>query len=201
MPLSQLQVGEQNNPDGSPAFTWRGGRQGDGFVSELHGRYYEQTFRQNMFGIAGALTTTTAGGVATFTGLIVGNPAGSGYNLAMNKCSVIQGAALTADTEIGFMYGLNTTTASLATIFNRRAGGRASIAVANAGQTITAMTAFLALWGSGSGAITVPGIMPPNVHDFEGSLIIPPGYAIASYTSRISTTALLFSMQWEEVPI
>ncbi len=195
-----LTAGEQSQSDNSP-FNGRGGKTGEQIVSQLHGRYYESTYRGRMFGITGGLTTTTAGGAATFTGLIVGNPAGSGYNLVINKCFVSQGAALTAETEIGVMYGPNTTTVSLTTIANRKAGGAASIAVANAGQTITAMTNFIVFAGSGSGAITVPGIMPPNGVDFEGSLIIPPGYAIASYTSRVTTTALMFSLAWEEVPI
>lgn len=185
--------------DGVPT-TARGGGTGEQIVSELHGRYYEQSLRGGMYGITGALTTTTAGGLATFTGLIVGNPVGSGVNLAVNKCFVSQGAALTAETEIGIMYGLNTTTASL-TIFNRNPVGPPSKCNANAGQTITAMTAFIVWAGSGSGAITVPGIIPVNGVDFEGSLIIPPGYAFASYTSRVTTTALMFSFAWEEVPI
>jgi len=198
--ITQVQTGIQNNGDGQ-IIQARGGKQGDLLVSELHGRYYETTYRGNMFGITGALTTTTAAGAATFTGLIVGNPAGSGYNLAVGKVSVLQGAALTAETDIGIMYGANTTTVSLATIFNRIAGGRASVAVANAGQTITAMTSFIVFAGSGSGAITVPGLMPIVGLDFEGSLIIPPGYAFASYTSRVTTTALMFCFHWEEVPI
>jgi hypothetical protein len=195
-----LTSGEQSQSDSSP-FNARGGKTGEQIVSELHGRYYETTYRGRMFGITGGLTTTTAAGAATFTGLIVGNPAGSGYNLAINKVTVLQGAALTAETDIGIMYGINTTTPSLATIFNRKAGGGASVAVANAGQTITAMTAFIVFAGSGSGAITVPGLMPVVGVDFEGSLVIPPGYAVASYTSRVSTTALMFSFAWEEIPI
>lgn len=200
MTIARVVAGVQNQSDGV-AFTARGGKQGDQIVSELHGRYYEQAYRGNLYGITGGLTTTTAGGAATFTGLIVGNPVGSGVNMAVNKCFVSQGAALTAETEIGVMYGANTTTASLATIFNRNPLGPASKCVANAGQTITAMTAFIVWAGSGSGAITVPGIIPVNGVDFEGSLIIPPGYALASYTSRVTTTALMFSFQWEEVPI
>jgi len=43
--------------------------------------------------------------------------------------------------------------------------------------------------------------MPIVGLDFEGSLIIPPGYAFASYTSRATTTALMFCFHWEEVPI
>lgn len=198
--FNEVLTGQQNVSD-NVVTKARGGKQGDQIVSELHGRYYEQTYRGNMFGITGGLTTTTAGGVATYTGLIVGNPVGSSVNLAVNKCFVSQGAALTAETEIGIMYGANTTTTSLTTIFNRNPLGPASKAVANAGQTITAMTAFIVFAGSGSGAITVPGIIPVAGVDFEGSLIIPPGYAFASYTSRVTTTALMFTFNWEEVPI
>lgn len=199
--LNQGVVGVQNLGDTATPVTQQFGQQADAIVSELHGRYYSQTVRGNMFGITGALTTTTAAGAATFTGLIVGNPVGSGVNLAINKCFVSQGAALTAETEIGIMYGANTTTASLATIFNRNPLGPASKAVANAGQTITAMTAFIVWAGSGSGAITVPGIIPVNGVDFEGSLVIPPGYAIASYTSRVTTAALMFTFTWEEIKV
>jgi hypothetical protein len=198
--FNEVLVGTQNISDGVVTKS-RGGKQGDQIVSGLHGTKYEQTYRGNMYGITGGLTTTTAGGVATFTGLIVGNPVGSGVNVAVHKCQTVQGAALTAETEIGIMYGVNTTTASLATIFNRNPLGPASKCVANAGQTITAMTAFIVFGGSGSGAITVPLLIPALGYDFEGGLIIPPGYAFASYTSRVSTTALMFCFNWEEVPI
>lgn len=198
--FNEVLTGVQNNADGVVAKA-RGGKQGEQLVSELHGRYYEQTYRGNHYGIAGALTTTTAAGAATFTGLIVGNPVGSGVNLAVGKCFVAQGAALTAATMIGIMYGANTTTDTLTTIRNRNPLGPATKAVANAGQTITAMTAFIVFAGSGSGAITVPLGIPGFGYDFEGSLIIPPGYAFASYTSLASTTALLFTFNWEEVPI
>lgn len=198
--FNEVLTGVQNTSDGVVTKA-RGGKQGDQIVSELHGRYYEQTYRGNMYGITGGLTTTTAGGLATFTGLIVGNPVGSGVNLSVNKCFAVQGAALTAETEIGIMYGANTTTDTLTTIRNRNPLGPASKAVANAGQTITAMTAFIVFGGSGSGAITVPLLIPAVGYDFEGSLIIPPGYAFASYTSRVTTTALMFAFNWEEVPI
>lgn len=202
MSLQQGIVGVQNNSDSTVPVTAQLGQQGDTLVSELHGRYYTQTVRQRVFGITGGLTTTTAAGAATFTGLLVGNPAGSGVNLAVNKVTVLQGAALTAETDIGIMYGPSTATitSSLTTIFNRYAGGTASACVATAGQTITVPTAFIVFAGSGSGAITVPGLMPVVGVDLEGSLVIPPGYFFASYTSRVSTTALMFSFAWEEIP-
>jgi hypothetical protein len=204
MPNSQGVVGVQNNPDSSNPITVRLGKQGDQIASELHGRYYEQTYRQNVFSVQGAATTTTAGTAATFTGLAVGNPVGSGVNLVINKITITQAAALTASTNIGIMYGpvlAAPITASLTTINNHFAGGAASKAVATAGQTITAPTTWILLSGSGSGAMTVPLLVASVVTDLEGSLIIPPGYFLASYTSAASTTALLFYFQWEEVPI
>lgn len=201
MSLSQGTIGVINGSDGSTPITQRLGQQGDNIVSQLHGRYYETTVRGNSFGITGGLTTTTAGGVATFTGLAIGNPAGSGKNLALQKVFVSQGAALTAETEIGIMYGSGSITASLTTVFNRYGGGAASVTTATAGQTITAATAFYVIAGSGSGAITVPGVIPVAMVDLEGGIVIPPGYYFASYTSRVTTTALMFTFNWEEVPI
>lgn len=203
MPSNQGAVGIQNNPDSPNLLTVRMGKQGEQLISELHGRYYEQTYRGNTYGINGALTTTSAAGNATFTGLLVGNPIGSGVNVAVQKAYVSQGAALTAGTMIGVMYGPSTApiTASLTTIVNRNPLGPISKCVATAGQTITAPTSFIVFGGSGSGAITVPLAMPAVGYDFEGSLLIPPGYFFASYTSLASTTALIFAFQWEEIPV
>ena len=197
-----LTAGVQGNNDGQP-FNARGGRQGDQLSSDLHGRYYEQTYRGNMFGIQGTAVTTTAAGAATFTGLAVGNPAGSGINMEVNIVSITQSAALTAATNIGVMFGPSTTaiTASLTTIANRKVGGAASGCVATAGQTITSPTQWIIIGGSGSGAMTVPLLIPSLLYDFGGGLIIPPGYFLASYTSAASTTALSFYFQWQEVPI
>ena len=195
--ILQGQAGIQSVNDGNIA-TARMGRQGDLVVSELHGRYYETAVRGNLFGITGGLTTTTAAGAATFTGLCVVNPAGSGYNLAVNKVFIAQPVALTAETELGVMYGANVTaTTPLTTIANRMAGGRASVATASAGLTLqNAMTSFIVLSSGGT------AVQPVNhSFDLEGGLIIPPGYTLASYTSRITTTACVFGFQWEEIPI
>jgi hypothetical protein len=200
MPRFVVQPGAQAGSDGTP-FNVGGSKSGGALVSQVGPRYYENTSRGRAFGITGGLTTTTAAGAATFTGLAVGNPATSGKNLALTKCFVSQGAALTAETEIGIMWQAGTITTSLTTVANRLGSGGASVCTATAGQTIVAPTAFYVWAGSGSGAITVPGVIPTSGVDFEGGIVIPPGYFFASYTSRVTTTALVFTFNWEEIPV
>jgi len=197
MAILQGRVGVQNAAEGSDIGA-RMGRQGDLITSDLHGRYYEQTYRGNMYGITGGLTTTTAAGAATFTGLLVVNPASSGVNLVVNKVWIAQPVALTAETELGVMYGVNTVCATkLTTIFNRLTGGKPSAAFASAGESLTAaMTSFIVISSGGTAVQPVA-----HAADLEGGLIIAPGYSFASYTSRVTTTACVFSFQWEEVPV
>ena len=199
--LNKLQVGPIVGADGLPVVA-RSGKAGDTIVSELHGAYYEQTYRGNLFQLAGLATTTTAAGAATFTGTALINPAGSGANLVIGRVAIAQAAALTASTNIGVMYGPTiAVTTNLLTPANRFSGGRASVAYGTSGGTITAITNFIILAGSGSGAMTVPNIIPLVTYDFKGGLIIPPGFLLGSYTSVASTTALLFNFEFEEVPI
>ena len=147
-------------------------------------------------------TTTTAAGNATFTGTALLNPAGSGVNLVIGRVTVVQAAALTASTNIGVMYGPSiAVTTNLIVASNRKAGGATGLGYGTSGGTITAITNFAIFAGSGSGAMTVPGLIPLLTHDFKGGLVIPPGSLVASYTSAASTTALLFNFEYEEVVV
>lgn len=199
--IAQGQSGQITTSDGVAA-TMRMGQNGDQIASDLHGAYYEQTVRGNLYQLQGAATTTSAAGNATFTGTGLINPAGSGYNLVIGRVAIAQAAALTASTNIGVMYGPTIAVATnLLTPANRIAGGKASVAYGTSGGTITALTNFVIFAGSGSGAMTVPGLIPLAIHDFKGGIVIPPGSMVASYTSAASTTALLFNFEYEEVPI
>src|SRR3954465_13721139 len=135
--FNEVLTGVQNNGDGLIVKA-RAGKQGEQIVSELHGRYYEQTYRGNMFSVQtqGTGVTTTAALATTFTGLAVGNPAGSGVNLVLNKFTCAQFAVGAAAT-IGIMGGAGSITASL-TPQNRMIGlGTVAKGLATAGQTIS----------------------------------------------------------------
>jgi hypothetical protein len=131
--------------------------------------------------------------------LAVANPAGSGYNLVINKFTCAQ-FAVGAAAVVGISVGAGAAAGSL-TIRNRKFGGRSSIATASAGATIAAPILMVTAGEVGSLATTGYGLQPGLVLDLEGSLIIQPGFFVASDTSIATTTALIFSFCWEEVPI
>lgn len=200
--ILQGTVGVQTLTDSSLPANLRMGKQGDAIVSELHGRYYEQTYRGNVFSVCtqGTGVTTTAALATTFTGLAIGNPAGSGVNLVLNKFTCAQFAVGAAAT-IGIMGGAGSITASLTPQSRIIGGGAVSKATATAGQTISTPVLIATFGECGSLATTGYGLQAGIAVDLEGSIIVPPGSFIASYTSIVTTSALQFSFAWEEVAI
>src|SRR5947207_3285507 len=89
MPASQVLVqapSATSNASGTLAIQL-GGRQADGIVSELHGKYYTQNVNGNLYfganAAAGAAFSIFSN--TTFVGLILWNPQGSGKNLSIVK--------------------------------------------------------------------------------------------------------------------
>lgn len=106
--LIEGHVGDVKNlPDGSSSNqSVRLGRQGDVVVSELHGRFYEQTYRGNVFAAGlpltgiNAATFTVATTGATATPIIgIYNPITSGVNLSILQAKL--GLILTSLTATG----------------------------------------------------------------------------------------------------
>lgn len=194
------QVGPQgSNQDGYEG-PFRLGKMADQIVSELHGKYYEQAYRGNMFAVANqAAVTTTAALATTWTGLGISNPVGSGVNLVILRFTCSQ-FAVGAAAAVGLMTGSGQTAGSL-TPRNRVVGGVAAKATASAGATI-ATPVLEEVYGSvGSLATTGYGLQNGIQADIAGSLIVPPGFFVASYTTIVTTTALIFGLLWEEVPV
>lgn len=180
----------------------RSGRQSDLIVSELHGRYYEQTFRRNVFVIANqAVVSTTAALATAWTGLLIGNPTTSLVNLVVLKFGCQQ-VAVGAAAAVGIMTGTGVTVTASLTPRNRYVGGASANALSNAGQTLPGTPVLEQVFGSiGSLATTGYGLQNGVLIDLEGSLVIPPGGFVASYTTVATTSALIFSFLWEEVPV
>lgn len=204
MAYTQIIAGQQTNGD-SAAFTARGGKQGEQMVSELHGRYYEQAYRGNMFSASlQAVGTTTVGLATTYTGLVLSNPIGSAVNLVLNKASIMQSVIQSTQVEayaiaIGFNATTNVThTASLATRSNKVGSGLSSIGLADTSATLPTAP-FYHTFMADTGTATADNT--GGVIDFEGSLILLPGaYALWVTPAQASVAGMWFSFQWEEIP-
>lgn len=186
----------------------RQGNMGDLIVSELHGRYYETAYRRALFSAAATAAGTTVAGNATgVTGtVVVSNPINSPVNLVLNKVTAglaAVGAAGFVALSTGYNSGTNVTHTTPLTVKNNYIGaGAAGYGLADAAATLPTAPAYaLMIGGIGTLAATGFGLQPVFSVDLEGSIILPPGgYALVT-TSAIQTSALIASIQWEEVPL
>ena len=199
MAIQQALVGVQQIGDGN-FVNARAGKGGEMLASELQAQFYEQTYRGNVFSVANQAAVTTSTSLnTTFTGLSVANPTGSGVNLVMLRFACAE-FAVGAAAVVSLCAGAGAAAGSL-TIRNRLYGGAASKAVASAGATIAAPILLQPCGQTGSVATTGYGLSQGIVCDLGGSLIIPPGYFVASDTSIATTSSLIFGFVWMEVPI
>lgn len=201
--VQQVAIGQLTNDGFSSGSIQnaRGGKFGDAIVSQLHGRYFEQAINGNMFAVANqAAVTTTAALNTTFTGLAISNPTGSGVNAVLLGFTCTQFAAGAA-ASVGIMTGVGAAAGSL--VPRNRIVGRPTGAVTGSDSATLSGTPVLEqTFGSvGSVATTGYGLQPGIVVDLGGSIILPPGTFAASYTTIVTTTALIFSFLWEEVPV
>ena len=222
MPSIQLNVGAQNQADGAQFIVARAGRQGDIIVSELHGRFYEQTYRGNLFsnGHTGlvALTANTITLTATTTPILgLYNPPGSGVNAVINQAVLSAGINNTAAVGPGaFVWATSTGNAGISTgstPFARLLGGAPSKCKGLALVALTGLTNNLVVQEASdipspnvvtSTAIptTVMTPMSTAVQSFDGALIIPPGGVLALLNTVSTTTISVYGrIKWEEVPV
>ena len=195
-----------NSSGGNPNL--RSGNLGELVVQELHGRYYETTFRKMQFSAATQTAVAlTAAFATTYTGLCLSNNPGNTVNLVVNKVGVAEVAAQTALTVIGLMAGYNGSTAVVhsstvtpACNFLNAPVGQGTVDV---GCTLpTAPILRMVLTDLGAAGATAFAAGPGFLWDLEGSFIIPPGGYLAFYsTVATAATSLFLSFNWEELPI
>lgn len=229
MPLAQGTAGPVTVTDGAyPATGLRIGRLGDAIISELHGRFYEQVFRGNVYSIGSGLTALSANTItltATTTPILgVWNPATSTVNLVMLQAAIgVEPNAIGATTGPGpFVWASSTGNGAITTgsaPFNRKtlvAAGSLTKAFPG-GVALTGLTNNLVVFdgadlpiiaGLATGTV-VAGTTDPTqfkgfsgVQNFDGSLFVPPGGVLALLNST-STTSMSVAgrLMWEEVPV
>lgn len=201
------QVGPQTVSDGIQS-RLRLGKTGEQIVQQLHGRYYENTIRGNLY-MAQAIVTapviyTTAAGTG---GPLLWNPPNSGVNAVILAVSY----GITVVTTVAAALGLtgNTgqtaapgTTTAIDGRTNLFLGQGSSVSTPYRIGTPTTAGAFLLPFASlHTGALTTEtGIV--GFVDIGGAMIIPPGaWGSIAASATATTTVGTFGMIYEEVAI
>ena len=213
MPVNQNIVGQPAASGSNAVVNTRAGQLGDVIVSELHGRYYETTYRGNSF----LLSVSTAAAVTAFSGaaggtpmLAIFNPIGSGRNAALTKISVgsVVAASGAGTVSFGLWFG-NTATITQATTVTPwsmstqlQSGsvmtGFRNVALTSGSAASNVIPFASYYWATAAGAALVTG----GPIDLEGAIIIPPGaYAAIGGSAALTSATWIGSMQWEEVPV
>lgn len=219
--LTQGQVGapaQSLSPGANPNI--RQGQLADLIVSELHGRYYEQAYRGNLYSVgmtSTALSANTISLTATTTPIIgVWNPLTSNVNLVLLKAKcIITAAGNSAVAPGAFMWATSVGNSSITTGLNplnrktlAAAGSQAkgfNISTALTGLTNPLVLQHAAAFGTlvaAQGATASPIISGDGIEEFDGALIVPPGGVLA-LLNTVSTTTISVSslLMWEEVPL
>ena len=196
------------------------GQLNDLVVTELHGKWYENNYRGNLYcgGMSvTALSANTITLVAATTPIIgVWNPTTSTANLVIAKAKLqIAVANANAVAPGGFVWATSTGNSALTlglTPLNRKslvaAGSQAkyfNISTALTGLTNNLVIQMAAGFGTliaAQGATATPIISGDTVEEFDGGLIVPPGGLLCLLNTVSTTTVSVASMiMWEEVPL
>lgn len=211
--INQNIVGQPAAGGTNAIMSGRSGQLGDVIVSELHGRYYETTYRGNSFLLSvstAAAVTAYSGGAAGTPMLCLLNPAGSGRNAAITKVSVGNVVAASAAGTVAFALYFGTTAtitqATTVTPWNMatqlQSGsvmtGFRNVALTSGSAASNVIPIASYYWATAAGV----GLVSNGVVDLEGALIIPPGsFAALGGSAALTSATWIGSLQWEEIPV
>jgi hypothetical protein len=211
--INQNIVGQPAAAGANAILSGRAGQLGDNIVSELHGRYYETTYRSNSFLLSvstAAAVTAFAGGAAGTPMLAIFNPAGSGRNAVLNKVSIGNVVAASGAGTVSFAlwFGTTATITQATTVTPWNMGtqlqsgsvvtGFRNVALTSGSVASNAIALASYYWATAAGAALVTN----GVFDLEGAVIIPPGsYCALGGSAALTSATWIGSMQWEEVPV
>jgi hypothetical protein len=220
--LLQGQVGPSVQADGTlPSL--RLGKSAEGVIQQLHGKYYEQNYRGNMysFGLSNTALVTQnaiATNVNSSAQPVIGlyNPSTSSVNLVILQLFLVETTiANTAVAPGGFMWmysagnpGVSTgsTPVNCKTLTAAGSSGKAfAVSTALTGLTNNLSVLRATSIGGVNAAGPATAITQPQGIGFElveGSIIVPPGGVIA-VMNQLSTTTISVSvgLMWEEVAV
>lgn len=171
-----------------------------GVILTPSGKYMDAALSGRLFSVSNqAAVATTAALATTWTGLGVANPTGSGKNLIFHEFSWGLSVVGPAAGALGLMTSTDSGFASAIAARCCKYAAGASVALCDDGATISTPVLEKVVSTYGTGAITTWQGAGPQVCKLEGSIILPPGRSVLTYTTTACTAAFVFSFLWEEI--
>jgi len=170
-------------------------------IREGGGRHYQAAIEGRLFSVANQAAVATTVGLATnWTGLAVCNPTGSGKNLIILEFGWSQSAEAVDDGIVGLMTSSDKTMTSVLTPVPAMNGAGSSVAVVDTANATILTPILERVCGThGMPANTAVQIaVPQSIYQVDGSIILPPGRSVLTYTSQDNTTGIYYFL-WEEV--
>jgi len=164
------------------------------------GALADAAIQGRLFSVANqAAVNTTAALATTWTGLGVGNPSTSGKNYVFHEFAWTIEEADDDSGAVGLMIATVGDMAQAVTPRCARYGYATTVALTDDGAT-PGTPILVRLCGSFyQAANSVVNTVGPHTYRIDGSIVIPPGYALLSYTGVATTGKLLFHYLWEEL--
>ena len=181
--------------------TLRTARDGSLVVQVGGGKYIEAARAGRLFSAANqAAVNTTITLNTNWEGLCVGNPTGSGKNLVMLEFGWAMSIVGASDGTVGLAIAANTTIGQVITPKAAMNGAGTSIAYVDNDVDPTGTQTLIRVCGTaGTGATTTQIAVPQSIYDIGGSIILPPGRAILTYTTTAIAVGAVFYFMWEEI--
>ena len=195
------------------------GKQSQLSIAQRNGKYYLGSYisgNQSLgaghmscsIATQSAATLIGIGGSTSYTGLAVGNPTGSGYNLALSKVIAVSGVIGAAIQSWGIVKGFNTFTpgensgAGLP-ILNNFLGAAITNSVALASAAATVVTADQSLLFPLVANQIAAGNITGAQYDDDGEHIIAPGQWVGFVSLEGTPTTSNFwgYLSWQQIPI
>jgi hypothetical protein len=192
------QVGPQQLAAGAQAPV-RLGASAEVVVQELHGRYYEQVVRGNVFGASNIAAQAVSVALATtYTGLVLSNTSGSGKNLVLLSAGFALSVAPAGIASIHLIGGTGAVTHTTPVAGFSMLVGNTSLP---AGKIDSAATIPIPVYMTSLMGGFTAGALPssPNVLvDIGGQVVIAPGGFVA--IGALTAATGFGSFVWEECP-
>lgn len=181
------------------------GRNTEALASQLHAKYFYLTYAGQVYSICNQTVATLSTLSTTYTGLLVINPNGSGFNAVLLQCCVAlasapAGVSTIQHQAITSVQKTAVTNGTPATVYNGLLGTAAGACTGSVAATLPTAPISIRAVGCGVVATGSTDTIPFALDEIDGTIILQPGtYCGLGYVT--TAPGVIASYHWAELPV